>query len=235
MGFTKGTWASISGSSSPLFFGFSASPTAGSLLVAVVAFDAPVSNLQIQDSSTPSNLFTITPNSPSSFQSGAGQVYLAYILTTPSNVPQVNWLVSWSGTANVTIWVDEFIVAGGVASFDTEASATSAIAGTSINTPSITPTGVNELLYAGCAAGGTVSSPTAGGTQGVWTGSGGSPTSRGMAEYVLSASAGTAVDFVQTSGVWSAIAAAFGFQVVYSTEPGMVDTGGDYWLGGDEY
>jgi hypothetical protein len=89
--------------------------------------------------------------------------------------------------------------------------------GTTLNGLSITPTGSSELLYAAAGtATGSVSAPTAGSAQGVWTGGGGgldSSNTGGGTEYDLSASAVTSINFTDSASndTYSALAVAFTF------------------------
>jgi hypothetical protein len=135
-------------------------------------------------------------------------VYLYEWVATGTPSAAITATINSPGTT-VNVWADEFVVSGGTASFDKDAAASSSTAGTTINTPSITPTNSGSLLYSCAAAGGTISAPSAGGTLGSWTGAAGAITNGDMSEYDLSASSATAVDYTQSSGTWSAMAMAF--------------------------
>lgn len=130
---------------------------------------------------------------------------LFYLLSAPANA---NATITCSGTGIVSngMWVDEFSYSG-TSHFDKDAIATGT--GTTVNTPTITPTNANSLLYSGAGEAATITAPTAGATLGVWTGSAGAIVNGNMAEYDLSATSNTAVQYTTTSGAWTAIVAAF--------------------------
>jgi hypothetical protein len=178
-----------------------AAPTTGHLVVVAACPDVAVTALTVKDANN--NSYTITPHSPSTVTSGAGQCWMAYLLSAPANASAtIN--ISWTGAANVAGFADEFSYTGGTATFDTDIAANTATAGTTINTPSITPAASGELLFAGAAAGGTIS-----GVGGTWATSGGAILFGDDAEYILSSASGaTAVNFAQSSGGWSSMAIA---------------------------
>jgi len=180
-------------------------PTSGNLVCVGIAPQVALAAITVTDSNN--NSYTVTPDSPSTFESGAGEVWLFYLLSAPSNATKT-LTVSWTGSSNAAGWADEFSYTG-TCFFDKDANGFSATNHTTINSPSITPTNANSLLYACAAAGGTITHPIAGATLGSWTGSGGAITQGDMAEYDLSASSATAVDFTQTTGNWSSLAMAF--------------------------
>lgn len=180
-------------------------PATGNLVCVGIAPGAAVTAMTVKDSAN--NSYTITPNSPSTNQSGAGQVWLFYLLSAPANAT-ATITASWTTSANAAGYADEFSYTG-TATFDKDVPANTGVAGTAINTPTINPTNANSLLYAVSAAGGTISAPTNGATQGVWTGVAGIITDGDMGEYVLSATGSTAVNYVQSSGTWSGMVMAF--------------------------
>jgi hypothetical protein len=177
--------------------------TAGSTLSIAVIAEASATTLTCSG-------YTITPNSPSTFTTGGGQVFLAYKL----NVAGGNTTVSCTlgATQSWTIWVEEFNPVGGFFSFDIDAKASTTSTETNITTPSITPTNASSLLFSATADVGSGSAPTAGATQGVWTGSAGGINHGNNSEYDLSATGATAVNYVQSSGAGhSAMAMSFTF------------------------
>ena len=186
-------------------------PTPGNLVCVAISLGvlAAASSMTVTDSNN--NSYTVTPHSPSSFISGTGAVWLFYLLAAPSNATNVLH-VAWVSTSNKDAaigWAEEFSYSG-TCFFDKDTSASSSIDHTTINTPSITPTKANSLLYACASVGGTVTHPKANATLGAWTGSQGDITGGDMAEYDLNASATTSVDFTQTpTQKWSAMAMAF--------------------------
>jgi hypothetical protein len=158
-----------------------------------------------------SNAYTTSVNSPSTFQTGAGKSYMVYLASAPSNATAViNCPITRDNSNTSVAWFDQFT--GGTFAFDKDAKNNSSVAGTTINTPTITPTNAGELCYSGAAAGGTISAPAPGATLGVWTGAAGAITSGDMSEYILShAASNFAVQYTQSSGTWSAMAACFTF------------------------
>lgn len=180
-------------------------PTLGDLVCVAVTPAVAVTAMTCKDSNN--NSYTATPSSPSTIETGAGQVWLFYLLSAPSNATKT-LTVAWTTSSDAGGWADEFSYGTQTCTFDKDASGVGTT-GTTINLPSITPTNSGSLLYAAAAAGGTISAPTANATLGSWTGSGGAITDGDMAEYDLNASGATAVQFTQTSGNWSALAMAF--------------------------
>jgi hypothetical protein len=216
MGFTHVQGAVGSGvSTASITITLPSNPVQGNIVCVGMAPGIAISGLTVVDGN--SNSYTITPNSPSTFQTNCGQVWLAYLLNAPANANKVITL-SWNTADNTPVaWADEFSVSGGTAAFDKDAKANTGTAGTTINTPTITPTGPTELLFACAASGSAITAPAANGNLGVWKGSGGAITSGDMAEYDLSASSLTAVNFTQASAGWSAMAMAFTFTSLSGT------------------
>jgi len=163
------------------------------------------------------NSYTLTTNSPGVLDSRT--IVLAYLLNAPANASAtIN--VSWTTSLTADGFADEFSVSGGTAAFDKDAAIANGSAGTNVNTPTITPAGSNELLYSVCRDSGSITSPSAGATQGVWTGGGGGISTNGSdAEYDLSASSATAVNYTQSpsGSTWDCMAMAFSFSPAAST------------------
>ena len=125
----------------------SANPTLGDLVcVGITTLSSAITSVKVEDSHN--NSYTITPNSPSALQSGAGQVWMAYLPSAPSNATNTI-TISYTGSASVAAWADEF--SGGPFSFDKDVSAVNGNAGTTVNTPTLTPKVSGELLYAAAA------------------------------------------------------------------------------------
>jgi hypothetical protein len=210
MSFTyiQGT-SNFAGTSTSVGATLSVNPTPGNLLCVSVGnvSASTISNLIIFDDHD--NVYAVTPSSPSPYTASTLQVSLGYLLAAPSNASQ-NIFAKWTtSSTNSFIWINEFSSTGGVV-FDTDAASSSLVTGTNINTPVITPRQANELLYACAVAGGSITAPTNGGTLGVWTGAQAGATGGNMAEFDLSASSPTAVQFTQSGNLlWSAMAMAF--------------------------
>ena len=179
----------------------SAAPTTGNTVTVEACPSVAVTSLTVKDSNN--NSYTVTTNSPSTVQSGAGQCWSAYLLSAPANA-SATITASWTTTATTPMFADEFSCSGCTIAFDKDAKANSSVAGTTINTPSITPTNSSELLYAGAAAGGTISAVGS-----PWTQNADIVRNGDWAEYDLSATGATSVNFTQSSGTWSAMAMAF--------------------------
>jgi hypothetical protein len=177
-------------------------PAAGSA-VAVFAVSHGQTALLVKDGN--SNVYTLTPHSPSSTHDAtAGSAWLAYFIAGSSANPTVT--ASWgSGACTAcSITVMSFPVVGGSATFDTDAIG----AGTGpISLPAVTPAGSSELLIGACADSGGCGAVT-----GSWVAS---PTGLGSfleaAEYSLAGSAATTVGFAGSVGsaAWDTIGMAF--------------------------
>lgn len=155
--------------------------------------------------------YTLTPNSPSNARPAtAGLVYFLYLLV-PSGAGAtvtVNWTTSAATLFAADIWVMEFAVTGGTASFDMDIAGTGA-SGTAITTPTVTVAGASELIIAAAVSDhqvSTVDSPFTVETQGTGTG-----LSEGVG-YILSRSTNVAVAMTQniTSG-WDSMGMSFKF------------------------
>lgn len=174
-------------------------PANGNVVAVGLAFNtASISSLTVKDSAN--NSYTKATNAP--YTSSAGNAYLFYLIAGGTATKTIT--VSWTTSAICAGWADEFTVTGGTATFDkdTGGSQTSS-GGGAITTPSITPTNGGSLLYAiadliGSVGG--ITSPTAGGTAGLWTGAAGAITLGSMAEYDLSVTGAQAVNFTDSSG-----------------------------------
>lgn len=216
-GHVQGTSHSAGGSASAVSATLGAAPTLGNLVCVALVTATAVTALSVKDANN--NVYTVTTNSPSTVQSGAGQVWLAYLLSAPSNASAVINLTWTTATNPPIVWADEFSISGGTCAFDKDAKNNSAASSTTISTPTITPIGAGELLYSGAAAGGAITAPTAGAVSGSWTGSAGAITNGDMAEYILSSGTGAiAVHYIQSSGTWSAMAMAFSITASFIAE-----------------
>lgn len=225
MAFTHVQGNSVNQTSAVLTFNLvlANNPAQGNLVcVALMISNAGITSLTCVDGN--GNAYTQSPNSPSFLLGGAAEVYLFYLLKAPANASKTITFTWATTTTAPQAWADEFSIntAGSIV-FDKDIVSPSAQGpnGT-INTPTITPTNANSLLYAAAATTGTITAPTAGAMLGSWTGSGGAIQNGNMAEYDLSASSGTAVQFTQSSSnTWSAAAMAF-----YSHLPGHIQLEG---------
>lgn len=170
-----------------------ATPNLNDIVCVAVTLKAAVTGFSVQDSN--SNVYTTTPNSPS-FGATPGSTYLAYLLSAPSNATAAI-TATWTTAAVVNAWADEFSWTGVQPVFDQDVEITGT-GTTSFTFLSITPTYSNSLIYSGCSTTSTITGPTAGGTLGVWTGATGGILGGCMAEYDLSATGATAIDYSLT-------------------------------------
>ena len=185
-------------------------PVARNLLICGVILGGTNTTKQICKDSN-NNFYVNTRLTPYLASGGFAGIYY---LIAPSNAT-TSVTLSWTSSISGAIWVDEFGTGGANVILDTEATATGGPAVT-MNTPSITPGTPTELLYAiGSSGSSNVTAPTANGTLGIWTGTGGGPDSAtgtgGGTEYLLSSSSGSsAVQFTQAaSSSWASMVAAF--------------------------
>jgi hypothetical protein len=206
MGFThvQGNGNDTSGNGS---VGLGANPTKGNLVCVGVNTDsATITVTSVKDANN--NVYQETPNSPSGFASGVGTTSLFWLIAPANASSTINVTFSAGGTSNA-ISADEFSFSGGTATFDKDIAATGS--GATVNTPSITPTNSGSLVYAYISSL-DVTAPTAGGTLGAWTGSGGGfVANEDGAEYILNqANSAIAVDAtLGGSAPWAAMAMAF--------------------------
>lgn len=153
------------------------------------------------------NTYTKSPNSPSTGDpTGAGYAYSAYFIATGTAEKTIT-VTSSRVEIVMTVWVAEVTVTGGTASFDNDATGSGA-SGTTINTPTIPVAGTSELVVSYAAPDHAITA-----VGGAWTAIDTIPStlSDGGA-YILSVSAGTAVNFTQSSsGGWSSMGMSFAF------------------------
>jgi hypothetical protein len=184
-------------------------PVAGNLVCCAITMGSSVTGLTVQDAAP--NIYTVTPLS-GTVTNGAGFVWFAYLLSAPANATAAV-TASWTGSSEISMWLEEFQPVSGTAAFDRESPATGS--GTTIAAPSIFAT-PHALLWATCAsnASGGISDPVAGASAGPWTGAAGGidPVSGADSEYILDASLGYSGNFTQSpSDLWNAMAMSFRF------------------------
>jgi hypothetical protein len=171
------------------------SPTAGNTVACGVSYNGTAGAVISSFADANGNSYAVAPNSGVPLTTLTSNIlFMSYLLNAPanaSNIIKVTFSSAMSGSSE--IWCDEFSVSGGTVSFDLAVGATGISNGTLIS-PSLTPTGGNELLYATCLDQGNISSVNA-----PWTQAGGAITSGDDAAYDLSASATTTVSFQDTA------------------------------------
>lgn len=189
-----------------------ANPTKGNTVCValLVGNSDPGSPITVADSN--GNAYTLTPHSPQARANvNTAYVVLAYLINAPANASKTI-TATWVTNESAIVWADEFSCAGATAVFDKDIGANPTTNTTILNSPTITPTNPNELLYAACSGAQVINHPLGGAVQGVWTGATTSPNfGVGMVEYDLSATSATAVDFTQSPSAagWASLAMAF--------------------------
>jgi hypothetical protein len=185
------TTASSSWSVTPL----TSNPAQGDLVVLFIYVTNFNSGLTLSVKDSNNNSYQLTTSSPyGDTTNGNGTFSLAYLLSAPSNATKTINITWTGGSATGNVWADEFSYTGGSAAFDLDATGSTTATGSAFNNVSITPSGSGELLYAGASCSSVLTAPTAGATQGIWTGAGGGPDSSGTggdAEYDLSSASGS--------------------------------------------
>jgi hypothetical protein len=183
-----------------------AAPIQGNLVIASMHFfgnpNVGTYILSIRDANN--NLYTPTPNSPSFYDPNIGQMFLALMLSAPYNATAAVTVTFSNVIATATLVLDEFSCAAGVAALDNGIIDVGGPSST-VSTPIVPVTHTaDELLYASCKT----SSFDINGVGGAWTASpsGIPPSDNILEEYILSASANTAVNFSQgSSSNWTSI------------------------------
>jgi len=186
-----------------------AAPTAGNLVACAIGGFQGLTLGTVKDSNN--NSYTITASSPEATRDAtAGSAWMAYLLSAPANATATITATFSVGTITVAdIWAEEFSITGGSAVFDKDAK-NNGTGSSNPNTPSLTPTNANSLLYATASTSGTTS-----GVGAPWTQAQGgiSAVSANDAEYDLSATGATAINFTCTGAVdWDAMSMAFFIQ-----------------------
>ncbi len=210
-GHVQGTAVSSTTGATTVTLTLAAAPTRGNLVVAVLQIEpTSITGFGIKDGN--SNAYTLTPKSPFTTTTPGISQFFAYLSPAPANATAAV-TASWTGTSSFyAFWLEEFSVPlGQMAIFDNDVTANNTTGATAVNTPTVTPSGIQgELLYAAVAPNGVVSAPAAGGTAGVWTGAAGGIVGGNMAEYDLTATAAQAVNFTQApSAAWNGMGMAF--------------------------
>jgi hypothetical protein len=203
------TPTSVGGFGIPTFTTITCNNVGANMLVVGVAYECcnHLSDMTVSDGR---NTFAATPagqpnpgtSVPSCFANGGNQVASVFYHSYTSAPGSITINVSLQANESITAFADEF---SGISVFDKDACGT-ANSGTSINTPSLTPSGANEIQYAICAAGGGI---PVGGTA-PWTQD--MVTSGNDAEWLITggANAQTPVFGTLSGGTgWACVNAAF--------------------------
>lgn len=185
-------------------------PVTGDLVVLSMQCTGAISAVTFVDSA--SNSYTQPAGVPFAGVSPK-PIYVAYFLSAPANANKTI-VASWTTSSFCQLYADQFHSTVTPVAYDKSSTgAGTASGGGAVATPSLTPTNASELLYSAMSTGGYGGgpSPTAGGTQGVWTGTTGGPLNGVfISEYDLSASVATAVDYViAASTAYSGVTVAF--------------------------
>ena len=226
----KGRDTAGNGSATSLTITLGSTPTAGNLICVGLNLAGKTTlptTISIKDSN--SNAYQLTPDTATN---GTALAAVAYLLVAPSNATKtIN--VSWTNGAYGVGWAEEFH-SGDSAVYDKDAVKSSGTATTgtpyTINLPSITPAYSGELLYSVANPHNNITAPASGATLGGWTGAAGGIDSNydSTAEYILSASGATAVDYTDnTSGDSYAAAAMAFYSGTYTASPSETNTASD--------
>jgi hypothetical protein len=191
-------------------------PTTGNLVLVGVSWFDGVNNVppSIGVTDGNSNTYTKSANSPSNSVIGAGPVYVYYLLSAPANANKVITVALGTDASAgpvAEVWAMEFHSSVGNVTFDSDVTGTTASAGLTINTPTMTPVHANALIFGvGGDDTGSVSSVNNGSAPN-WVCPETLPTTDGtVSAYVLSVSAGSAANWtINASSKWDSIIAAF--------------------------
>ena len=210
----------------------SAAPTLGHLVIASVYYYnpnySPLPTITIKDGN--SNSYTLSPSSPYQPSGAAGSngyIYIAYLLSAPSNATAtitVTVTPALTTSAYAVVRAEEFSYGSGTLSLDTDIGGHGTSA-TTINSPSITPAASGELLYAFGIPSNAITSANSPWTQD----SAGIDDNGDDGEYILSAASGsTSVNFTQSSGSgnWFVLATAFKLLASANTSLPLLGCGG---------
>jgi hypothetical protein len=203
----QGTVSGVVSSGTTMSVTLSAAPTLGDMVCVGMVFQGATLPTTCTVVDANGNVYTVTPNSPSSAQfSSAGAVFLAYLLEAPINASATITATFNQTIAAGTIRAEEFSLSSGYsATLDTDIVG-SGTTGTAINSPSITPASATELLYSCAVPGHSITSANS-----PWTQDAAGIDANGCdGEYILSSASGaTAVNYtVNISGPWGAMVMA---------------------------
>lgn len=177
-----------------------AAPTTGNTVwMAVLFYAASGTTLtSVQDSN--SNSYTITPNSPSTFDATAGQIWLVYLNNAPANATTTITATFGATYVAAAIWGDEFARGTGTGTFDNDAKALGST-GTAINTPTVSVSG-KDVTYCAIAYQFSINS-----VDSPWT-EAGTTHSGSRAGYILNRSSNVAVAMTGSTsgGLWTGVA-----------------------------
>ena len=168
-------------------------PTAGNtVLVGFIANNGGTTPVLVSVKDANNNSYTVAPHSPSTYDSGAGNAYCAYLLSAPANADKTITVTMDAVNVVIATWVAEFHLASGSASFDNDAIGSGT--GTAVGAPTIPVAQSDDLLFGVVAYASsilTADSPFTG-VSGIRFGC--------YSEYDLSANAGTPIAFTGDSG-----------------------------------
>ena len=181
-------------------------PTAGNVVaLAILYYSGGASGTTISSiKDANNNSYTVTANSPSVYDSGAGQIFLAYRLPAPANASKTITVTFVGTIVTAAVWADEFAASGGTATFDSDIRGTGT--GTGINTPTISVSGASELLYSGVAYQNTVTA-----AKSPWVQNTKGPIFGNDAAYLLGVSGSTAISYTgdTASALWTSMGMSF--------------------------
>lgn len=181
-------------------------PTAGNVVCLGIGFVGAGGTTTISSAKdTNNNNYQVTPHSPSSFQSGCGQSFCAYLLSAPANADKTITVTFAASASFSTCYAAEYTQSLGTAVFDNDAANNGT--GTAVNTPVVPVAGSDDLLFAHTNVFNLVTSANSPWTQHP---SGIDGTTGWDAEYLLGGTANQAVAYTQSpSGTWSGVGMSF--------------------------
>lgn len=191
-------------------------PALGDLvLVSVLWFSGagtPPAILTVTDGNA--NVYTKTPNSPSSGQAAASGFTYIFYLVAPSNASKTITIAYTLPTPSnfVAALVDDFTVSGATPTLDGDVTG-SGTTGTTVNTPTVPVSGTNELAYCCASPENSISLVNSPWTLGV-IGAGDFTSA-----YILSRSSSVALNMTQASGHWSSNGVSFSQGAAANTDP----------------
>lgn len=178
-------------------------PATGQIVLCNLSFVVGVTPTGITLKDSNNNSYTVGPNSPATNAALAFSTYTFHLSSAPSNAT-ATLTAAWTNSQSFEWLACDIFTDSGVSQvFDTDAvstNATSTVTTGAITVPSLTPATTGELLYCGVLPNDAIISPTAGSTQGVFTGAVIDGLGPG-AEYALSISGATAANFTDNSGL----------------------------------
>jgi hypothetical protein len=149
------------------------------------------------------NSYTMTPNSPNIVNPTQTVTYIFYLIA-PANAHKSVTVSFTSGATCIEVWLAEFSGAATSNVLEADYPGGSTLSGSTINTPTLTPSNDGDLLWVQAATAENITS--AGGS---WTGVLSIQNGDYCEYYIQGSHANVQANFPQNSAVWNSIGAAF--------------------------